>query len=524
MSEENQTAAVPEEEQTEQDIHILKKIRIEKLDELKAQNKNPFEITKYDVTTSNADLRTAYEQVEAKAKAEAGDDEEKLKAALEASRINVSIAGRIMSWRDMGKANFIDVRDGSDRMQVYVRMNDIGEEQFAEFKKWDIGDIVGVEGFAFRTRRGEISVHAQKITLLSKSLLPLPEKWHGIKDRDMRYRQRYVDLIVNPDVADTFRKRSKIIASIRRYLDDKGFIEVETPMLVSNAGGAAARPFETHYNALNEDVKLRISLELYLKRLIVGGLERVYEIGRVFRNEGVDTRHNPEFTLMELYQAYTDYHGMMDLTENMFRYLAEEVCGNTVIPYGEHEIDLGKPFERLTMTEAVKKYSGVDFSAVKDTAEAKRLADERNIEYEERHQKGDILNLFFEEFVEEHLIQPTFIMDHPVEISPLTKRKPDAPDYVERFELFINGWEMCNAYSELNDPIDQRERFAAQEEQLRKGDAEANTTDEDFLRALEIGMPPTGGIGYGIDRLVMLLTNSPAIRDVLLFPTMKSLD
>lgn len=522
-NQENQTA-LPEEEQTEQDIHILKKIRIEKLDELKAQGKNPFEITKYDVTTSNADLRKAYEEAEAKAKAEAGDDEEKLKAALEASRINVSIAGRIMSWRDMGKANFIDVRDGSDRMQVYVRMNDIGEEQFAEFKKWDIGDIVGVEGFAFRTRRGEISVHAQRITMLSKSLLPLPEKWHGLKDQDMRYRQRYVDLIVNPGVADTFRKRSKIIASIRRYLDDKGFIEVETPMLVSNAGGAAARPFETHYNALNEDVKLRISLELYLKRLIVGGLERVYEIGRVFRNEGVDTRHNPEFTLMELYQAYTDYHGMMDLTENMFRYLAEEVCGNTVITYGEHEIDLGKPFERLTMTEAVKKYSGVDFSVVKDTAEAKRLADERNIEYEERHQKGDILNLFFEEFVEEHLIQPTFIMDHPVEISPLTKRKPNDPDYVERFELFINGWEMCNAYSELNDPIDQRERFAAQEEQLRKGDAEANTTDEDFLRALEIGMPPTGGIGYGIDRLVMLLTDSPAIRDVLLFPTMKSLD
>lgn len=522
-NQENQTA-LPEEEQTEQDIHILKKIRIEKLDELKAQNKNPYEITKYDVSTSNSDLRKAYEEVEAKAKAEAGDDEEKLKAALESSRINVSIAGRIMSWRDMGKANFIDVRDGSDRMQVYVRMNDIGEEQFAEFKKWDIGDIVGVEGFAFRTRRGEISVHAQKITLLSKSLLPLPEKWHGLKDQDMRYRQRYVDLIVNPDVADTFRKRSKIIASIRRYLDDKGFIEVETPMLVSNAGGAAARPFETHYNALNEDVKLRISLELYLKRLIVGGLERVYEIGRVFRNEGVDTRHNPEFTLMELYQAYTDYHGMMDLTENMFRYLAGEVCGNTVIPYGEHEIDLGKPFERLTMTEAVKKYSGVDFSAVKDTAEAKKLADEHHIEYEERHQKGDILNLFFEEFVEEHLIQPTFIMDHPVEISPLTKRKPDAPDYVERFELFINGWEMCNAYSELNDPIDQRERFIAQEELLKKGDEEANRIDEDFLRALEIGMPPTGGIGYGIDRLVMLLTNSPAIRDVLLFPTMKSID
>lgn len=523
-NQENQTTSVPEEEQTEEDIHILKKIRIEKLDELKAQNKNPFEITKYDVTVSNADLRNAYEQSEAKAKAETEGDEEKFKAVLESSRINVRIAGRIMSWRDMGKANFIDVRDGSDRMQVYVRMNDIGEEQFAEFKKWDIGDIVGVEGFAFRTRRGEISVHAQKITLLSKSLLPLPEKWHGLKDQDMRYRQRYVDLIVNPGVADTFRKRSKIISSIRRYLDGKGFIEVETPMLVSNAGGAAARPFETHYNALNEDVKLRISLELYLKRLIVGGLERVYEIGRVFRNEGVDTRHNPEFTLMELYQAYTDYHGMMDLTENMFRYLAEEVCGNTVIPYGEHEIDLGKPFERLTMTEAVKKYSGVDFSIVKDTAEAKKLADEHHIEYEERHQKGDILNLFFEEFVEEHLIQPTFIMDHPVEISPLTKRKPNAPDYVERFELFINGWEMCNAYSELNDPIDQRERFEAQEELLKKGDEEANRIDEDFLRALEIGMPPTGGIGYGIDRLVMLLTNSSAIRDVLLFPTMKSVE
>lgn len=525
MSEENVNAVPAEdEEQSEQDIHILKKVRIEKLDELKAKNKNPFEITKYDVTVHNADLRKAYEEAEAKAKAEADGDEEKFKAALEASKINVKIAGRIMSWRDMGKANFIDVRDGSDRMQVYVRMNDVGEDSFAEFKKWDIGDIIGVEGFAFRTRKGEISVHAQKIELLSKSLLPLPEKWHGLKDQDMRYRQRYVDLIVNPEVADTFKKRSKIIASIRRFLDDRGFMEVETPMLVSNAGGAAARPFNTHYNALDEDVKLRISLELYLKRLIVGGLERVYEIGRVFRNEGVDTRHNPEFTLMELYQAYTDYYGMMDLTESMFRYLAETVCGSTVIPYGEYRIDLGKPFERLTMTEAVKKYSGVDFSAVKDAAEAKRLADEHHIEYEERHSRGDILNIFFEEFVEKNLIQPVFIMDHPVEISPLTKRKPDNPDYVERFELFINGWEMCNAYSELNDPIDQRERFAAQEEQLRKGDAEANTTDEDFLRALEIGMPPTGGIGYGIDRLVMLLTNSPAIRDVLLFPTMKSLD
>ncbi|MBP1561177.1 MAG: lysine--tRNA ligase [Oscillospiraceae bacterium] len=524
MSEENQINAAPEEEQTEQDIHILKKIRIDKLDELKAQGKNPFEVTKYDVSISNAELRKAYEESEAKAIAEAGGDEEKLKELLESSKINVKIAGRVMSWRDMGKANFIDVRDGSDRMQVYVRMNDIGADAFADFKKWDIGDIVGVEGFVFRTRKGEISVHAQKIQLLSKSLLPLPEKWHGLKDQDMRYRQRYVDLIVNPDVADTFRKRSKIISSIRRYLDGLNFIEVETPMLVANAGGASARPFETHYNALNEDVRLRISLELYLKRLIVGGLERVYEIGRVFRNEGVDTRHNPEFTLMELYQAYTDYYGMMDLTENMFRYLANEVCGTTTIPYGEHQIDLGKPFERLTMIEAVKKYSGVDFAEVKDTAEAKKLAKEHHIEFEERHERGDILNLFFEEYVEKHLIQPTFIMDHPVEISPLTKRKPENPDYVERFELFINGWEMCNAYSELNDPIDQRERFIAQEELLKKGDEEANRIDEDFLRALEIGMPPTGGIGYGIDRLVMLMTNSPAIRDVLLFPTMKSLD
>ena len=524
MSEEIQNNAAPEEEQTEQDIHILKKIRIEKLDELKAQSKNPFEITKYDVTISNAEIRKSFEESEAKIAAEAGGDEEKLKELTEANKINVRIAGRIMSWRDMGKANFIDVRDGSDRMQVYVRMNDIGADEFAEFKKWDIGDIVGVEGFVFRTRKGEISVHAQKITLLSKSLLPLPEKWHGLKDQDMRYRQRYVDLIVNPDVADTFRKRSKIIATIRRFLDEQNFIEVETPMLVANAGGASARPFETHYNALNEDVRLRISLELYLKRLIVGGLERVYEIGRVFRNEGVDTRHNPEFTLMELYQAYTDYYGMMDLTENMFRHLATEVCGTTTIPYGEHMIDLGKPFERLTMIEAVKKYSGVDFAQVKDTAEAKKLAKEHHIEFEERHERGDILNLFFEEFVEKHLIQPTFIMDHPVEISPLTKRKPENPDYVERFELFINGWEMCNAYSELNDPIDQRERFIAQEELLKKGDEEANRIDEDFLRALEIGMPPTGGIGYGIDRLVMLLTNSPAIRDVLLFPTMKSLD
>ncbi len=525
MAEENQVTSAPgEEEQTEQDINILKKIRMDKLAELKAENKNPFINTKYDVTAHCAEAKAGYEKIEAEAKAEAGEDAEALKAKLEERRITVRIAGRIMSRRDMGKANFIDVLDATGRIQVYVRTNDVGEAEFADFKKWDIGDIIGVEGFVFRTRKGEISVHAMKIVLLTKSLLPLPEKWHGLKDRDTKYRQRYVDLIVNPDVADTFKKRSKIIASIRRFLDGQGFMEVETPMLVSNAGGAAARPFETHYNALNEDVKLRISLELYLKRLIVGGLERVYEIGRVFRNEGTDTRHNPEFTLMELYQAYTDYYGMMELTENMFRRLAEEVCGSTVIPYGENEIDLGKPFERLTMTEAVKKYSGVDFSAVRDTAEAKRLADEHHIEYEERHGKGDILNLFFDEFVEKHLIQPTFIMDHPVEISPLTKRKPDNPDYVERFELFINGWEMCNAYSELNDPVDQRERFAAQEEQLKKGDAEANTTDEDFLRALEIGMPPTGGIGYGIDRLVMLLTNSPAIRDVLLFPTMKSVE
>lgn len=526
MSEENQVV-IPEEEQaeqTEQDIHVLKKIRIDKLDELKAAGRNPFEITKYDVSISNAEIRTSYEDIEAKAKAEAGDDEEKLKAALEASRINVKIAGRIMSWRDMGKANFIDVRDSSDRMQVYVRMNDIGAEEFAEFKKWDIGDIIGVEGFVFRTRKGEISVHAQKIVLLSKSLLPLPEKWHGLKDQDMRYRQRYVDLICNPDVKETFRKRSAVISSIRRFLDGKGFMEVETPLLVSNAGGAAARPFETHYNALNEDVKLRISLELYLKRLIVGGFDRVYEIGRVFRNEGVDTRHNPEFTLMELYQAYTDYNGMMDLTEEMFRHVANEVCGKTAVPYGEHVIDLGKPFERITMTEAVKKYSGIDFSLIKDDEEAKKIADEKHIEYEKRHKKGDILNLFFEEFAEEHLIQPTFVTEHPVEISPLTKMKPGDPEHVERFELFITGREMCNAYSELNDPIDQRHRFEAQEELLKQGDEEANRIDEDFLRALEIGMPPTGGIGYGIDRLVMLLTDSASIRDVLLFPTMKSVD
>lgn len=523
MSEEIKSNS-PDEEISAEDINVLKKIRMDKLEELKAAGNNPFEITKYNVTAHNADAKAEYEAFEAACKEQAGGDEEKLKELLETGRKTVSIAGRIMSWRDMGKANFIDIRDKTDRMQVYVRMNDIGKEEFAEFKKWDIGDIVGVEGFVFRTRRGEISVHALKITMLSKSLLPLPEKWHGLKDQDTRYRQRYTDLICNPEVKDTFIKRSQIISSIRRYLDSQGFIEVETPMLVSNAGGAAARPFETHYNALDEDVKLRISLELYLKRLIVGGLERVYEIGRVFRNEGVDARHNPEFTLMELYQAYTDYYGMMDLTENMFRHVATEVCGTTAIPYGDVMIDLGKPFERMTMIEAVKKYSGVDFSEVKTEEEAKKLADERHIEYEARHKKGDILNLFFEEYVEEHLIQPTFIMDHPIEISPLTKKKPDDPEYVERFELFITGREMCNAYSELNDPVDQRERFIAQEELLKQGDDEANRIDEDFLRALEIGMPPTGGIGYGIDRLVMLLTNSPAIRDVLLFPTMKTLN
>ena len=523
MSEENRTNA-PEEELTQEDINSLKKIRMDKLEELKAKGKNPFEITKYDVTASCAEAKAQYEKLEAELKVQAGEDEEKFKELLEANRITVSVAGRVMSRRLMGKASFFDLRDKSDKVQVYLRMNEIGKEEFDDYKKGDIGDIVGVEGFVFRTKMGEISIHAHKFTLLSKSLLPLPEKWHGLKDQDTRYRQRYTDLICNPEVKDTFIKRSQIISSIRRYLDGQGFMEVETPMLVSNAGGAAARPFETHYNALDEDVKLRISLELYLKRLIVGGLERVYEIGRVFRNEGVDARHNPEFTLMELYQAYTDYYGMMDLTENMFRHVAQEVCGTTCVPYGDVMIDLGKPFERMTMIDAVKKYSGVDFSQVATTEEAKALADEHHIEYEARHKRGDILNLFFEEYVEEHLIQPTFIMDHPIEISPLTKKKPENPDYVERFELFITGREMCNAYSELNDPIDQRERFAAQEEALKQGDEEANHTDEDFLRALEIGMPPTGGIGYGIDRLVMLLTNSPAIRDVLLFPTMKPLN
>ncbi len=487
----------------EQDINQLLKVRREKLANLQAAGKDPFQITKYDVTHHSTDIKENFDQLEGK---------------------TVRIAGRMMSKRVMGKASFCNVQDLPGNIQSYVARDSIGEESYADFKKYDVGDIIGIEGEVFRTKTGEMSIHAQKVTLLSKSLQILPEKYHGLTNTDLRYRQRYTDLIMNAEVKETFVKRSKIISAIRRYLDGQGFMEVETPMLVSNAGGAAARPFETHYNALDEDVKLRISLELYLKRLIVGGMERVYEIGRVFRNEGLDTRHNPEFTLMELYQAYTDYYGMMDLTENMFRYLAEEVCRTTTIPYGEHQIDLGKSFERLTMIEAVKKYTGVDFDEITDTAAAKRVADEKGVHYEERHEKGDILNLFFEEFVEEHLIQPTFIMDHPVEISPLTKRKPDKPEYVERFELFINGWEMCNAYSELNDPIDQRERFKAQEEALAKGDEEANTTDEDFMNALEIGMPPTGGIGYGIDRLVMLLTNSPAIRDVLFFPTMKSLD
>ena len=486
----------------EQDIHQLLKVKREKLANLQEAGKDPFQITKYDVTHHSTDIKDNFEELEGK---------------------TVRIAGRIMSKRVMGKASFCNVQDLPGNIQVYVARDSIGEESYADFKKYDVGDIVGIEGEVFKTKTGETSVHAAKVTLLSKSLQILPEKFHGLTNTDIRYRQRYTDLIMNQDVKDTFVKRSRIISAIRRYLDGQGFLEVETPMLVSNAGGAAARPFETHYNALDEDVKLRISLELYLKRLIVGGMERVFEIGRVFRNEGLDTRHNPEFTLMELYQAYTDYYGMMDLTENMFRYVAQEVCGTTVIPYAEETIDLGKPFERLTMVDAVKKYAGVDFDQIPDTAAAKKLADEKGVHYEERHAKGDILNLFFEEFVEEHLIQPVFIMDHPVEISPLTKRKPDKPDYVERFELFIYGREMCNAYSELNDPIDQRERFKAQEAALAAGDEEANTTDEDFMNALEIGMPPTGGIGYGIDRLVMLLTNSPAIRDVLLFPTMKSI-
>ena len=484
------------------ELSELLKIRRDKLRDLQERGCDPFKITKYDVSVHTSDIINNYKEYEAR---------------------HVSIAGRMMSKRVMGKASFCHIQDLKGTVQIYVARDNLGEEAYADFKRLDIGDIIGVEGEVFRTKTEEISIRASRITLLSKSLQVLPEKYHGLTNTDLRYRQRYTDLIMNPEVKDTFLKRSAIISCIRRYLDDKGFMEVETPMLVSNAGGAAARPFETHYNALNEDIRLRISLELYLKRLIVGGLEKVYEIGRVFRNEGLDTRHNPEFTLMELYQAYTDYHGMMDLTEDMFRHIALKVCGTDKITYGEHTIDLGKPFERLTMIDAVKKYSGVDFDEVKDTAEAKRIAKEKGVEFEERHGKGDILNLFFEEFCEENLIQPVFIMDHPVDISPLTKRKPDKPEYVERFELFINGWEMCNAYSELNDPIDQRERFAAQDAAAAAGDAEANHTDEDFLNALEIGMPPTGGIGYGIDRLVMLLTNSASIRDVLLFPTMKSL-
>ena len=481
----------------QQDLGQLLKVRREKLSALQEAGKDPFLITKYDVTHHSEEIKAKFDALENE---------------------KVSVAGRLMSKRVMGKASFCHVQDLEGTIQCYVAKDSIGEESYADFKKYDIGDLVGIEGFVFKT-----SVHAEKMTLLSKSLQILPEKWHGLTNTDIRYRQRYTDLIMNEDVRKTFVARSKIISSIRRYLDEKGFLEVETPMLVSNAGGAAARPFETHYNALNEDVKLRISLELYLKRLIVGGMERVYEIGRVFRNEGLDTRHNPEFTLMELYQAYTDYNGMMDLTEDMFRHVAQEVCGTTTVPYGEETINLGKPFERITMVEAVKKYTGIDFDEVADTEAAKKLADEKEVHYEARHTKGDILNRFVGEFGEEHLIQPTFVMDHPVEVSPLTKRKPDKPDYVERFELFIMAREMCNAYSELNDPIDQRERFKAQEAALAAGDEEANTTDEDFLNALEIGMPPTGGIGYGIDRLVMLLTDQPAIRDVLLFPTMKSI-
>ena len=498
MAEEKINAA-PEQEQ---DVNELRQIRVDKLNAMRAAGKDPFTVTTADQNIHSNEIAERFEELENK---------------------DVCICGRMMSRRDMGKANFIDVRDRNGRMQVYVKIDEVGEDVFADFKKWDIGDIIEVKGFVFKTRRGEISIHAKALRLLSKSLLPLPEKFHGLTNTDVRYRRRYLDLIMNPEVRDTFVKRSLIIREIRKFLDAQGFIEVETPMLVANAGGAAARPFETHFNALDEDLKLRISLELYLKRLIVGGMEKVYEIGRVFRNEGLDTRHNPEFTLMELYQAYTDYHGMMDLTENLYRTVAQNVLGTTTITYNGIEMDLGKPFERITMVDAVKKYAGVDWNEIKTLEDARACADAHKVEYEERHGKGDILSLFFEEFAEEHLIQPTFVMDHPVEISPLTKRKPEDPDYVERFEFFMNGWEMANAYSELNDPIDQRERFKAQEILLSKGDEEANTTDEDFLMALEYGMPPTGGIGYGIDRLCMLLTDSAAIRDVLLFPTMKSL-
>ena len=487
----------------EPDVNQLRKVRREKLADLQANGKNPFEITKYDVTCHATDIKENFEEMEGK---------------------HVSVAGRVMQKRVMGKASFCNILDLSGNIQSYVARDSIGEESYKDFKKLDIGDIIGIEGEVFKTKTGEISIHASAVKLLSKSLQILPEKFHGLTNTDTRYRQRYVDLIVNPEVRDTFIKRSRIISAVRRYLDGQGFMEVETPMLVANAGGAAARPFETHFNALNEDLKLRISLELYLKRLIVGGLERVYEIGRVFRNEGLDTRHNPEFTLMELYQAYTDYNGMMDLTENLYRHVAQEVLGTTKIVYKGIEMDLGEPFERITMVDAVKKYAGVDWNEVETLEQARELAKEHNLEFEERHKKGDILNLFFEEYVEEHLLQPTFVMDHPVEISPLTKKKPEDPNYVERFEFFMNGWEMANAYSELNDPIDQRERFAAQEEAFAAGDEDANHTDEDFLNALEIGMPPTGGIGFGIDRMCMLLTGAEAIRDVLLFPTMKSLD
>ena len=535
MADNNENRAT---EQTE-DLGRLLAVRREKLAALQAAGKDPFVITKYAVSHHSTDARSEYEALEKKligdrpevntdgmseedARAAKKADYEEKRAVMDASAIRVTIAGRMMSKRVMGKASFCNIKDREGNIQVYVARDSIGEEPYADFKKYDIGDILGIEGYVFRTMMGEISIHAEKVVLLTKSLQILPEKYHGLTNTDMRYRQRYVDLIMNDDARDTFIKRSRIISTIRRFLDGQGFMEVETPMLVSNAGGAAARPFETHFNALDEDLRLRISLELYLKRLIVGGLERVYEIGRVFRNEGLDTRHNPEFTLMELYQAYTDYYGMMDLTENMFRHVAQEVLGTTTFKYGEIELDFGKPFERIAMIDAVKKYAGVDFDQVSDDDAARKLAKEHHIEIEAHHKKGDILNLFFEEYCEEKLVQPTFVMDHPVEISPLTKRKPDKPGYVERFELFINGWEMCNAYSELNDPIDQRERFKAQDALAAAGDEEANHTDEDFLNALEIGMPPTGGIGYGIDRLTMLLTNSPAIRDVLLFPTMKS--
>ena len=534
-----QTVGQNQKNTQEPDMNQLRKVRRDKLAELQQNGRDPFQITKFDQTHHSLEVKDLYEAHEAELLKDhqepnvEGMDEEQAKEALkkdyeerrsimDANPIHVAIAGRMMFKRVMGKASFCNIQDLQGNIQVYVARDAIGTESYADFKKSDIGDIFGLEGFAFRTRTGEISIHAEKMTLLSKSLQMLPEKFHGLTDTDTRYRQRYVDLIMNSDTKDTFIKRSKILSAVRKYLSGKGFMEVETPMLVANAGGAAARPFETHFNALNEDLKLRISLELYLKRLIVGGLEKVYEIGRVFRNEGLDTRHNPEFTLMELYQAYTDYHGMMDLTENLYRFVAQEVLGTTHIVYKGIEMDLGKPFERITMVDAVKKYAGVDWNEVKDLEQARVIAKEHNIEFEERHKKGDILNLFFEEYVEEHLLQPTFVMDHPIEISPLTKKKPENPEYVERFEFFMNGWEMANAYSELNDPIDQRERFKAQEELLAQGDDEANTTDEDFMNALEIGMPPTGGIGFGIDRMCMLLTGAEAIRDVLLFPTMKS--